>query len=151
MKTTMHRLVSGRLVSSMFNIAAVSVMFGSSLILAQESSREVANVPFAFHARETTLPAGTYVLKVVYQGVMQIADKETGHSIMVPTRGRQSGPNETPRLTFHRYGNDSGGGPGGLSVRRLRSVQLFPQTMRFAARMNGWANPWMRSGDQTIR
>lgn len=101
MKTNMGRLVSG-----MLTMAGAAAVFGSSL-MGQESAREVANIPFAFHATQTTLPAGSYVVRVTNStGVMQIADKNTGRSIMVPTRGRQSGSNETPRLTFHRYGNE---------------------------------------------
>ena len=95
------------LVSTMLGVAGISAMLGSSLILAQESAREVANIPFAFHARETTLPAGRYTICAMNsQGAMRISDKKTGHSIMVPTRGRQSGPDQTARLTFHRYGNE---------------------------------------------
>ena len=95
------------IVSTMLGVAGISAMLGSSLILVQESSREVANIPFAFHARETTLPAGSYTVGAMNsQGAMRIADKKTGHSILVPTRGRQSGPNQSPRLTFHRYGNE---------------------------------------------
>jgi hypothetical protein len=96
---------NGRFVSRTFSIAGLSVMFGSSLILAQETGREVAKVPFAFHARETTLPAGSYFVSSTNLGILRIADKNTGHAVMVPTRGRESGSGN-PRLTFHRYGNE---------------------------------------------
>ena len=75
MKNNMRGLVAG-----MFAIAGVTVLFGSSLALAQESGREYARVPFAFHAMQTTLPAGSYSIKVTNStGVMQIADRKTGH------------------------------------------------------------------------
>ena len=94
-------------VSQVFGVAGLSLFLGSALMMAQESSREAATVPFAFHARETTLPAGSYTVKIMDPtGVLQIADRKTGRSIMVPTRGRQSGPLNTPRLAFHRYGSE---------------------------------------------
>ena len=102
MKTRTHSFVS-----QVFGVAGLSLFLGSSLIMAQEYGRETANVPFAFHARETTLPAGSYSVKIMdATGVMQIADKKTGRSIMVPTRARQSGPAGQPRLAFHRYGSE---------------------------------------------
>ena len=94
-------------VSQVVGVAGLSLLLGSSLTIAQESARETANIPFAFHAKETTLPAGSYTVKVTGStGIMQIADRKTGRSIMVPTRGRQSGPVQNPRLAFHRYGRE---------------------------------------------
>ncbi|MGI8745161.1 MAG: hypothetical protein ACR2NN_21830 [Bryobacteraceae bacterium] len=88
-------------------VTGLAALFGSSVILAQHESRETANVPFAFHASSTTLPAGKYAVALNNSlGFVQISDTVTGHSIMVATRGRESGKNDTPRLTFHRYGNE---------------------------------------------
>src|SRR5438874_10838772 len=85
----------------------LSAMFGSSVTVAQEPAKVVANVPFAFHAKNINLPAGKYVVKAVsYNGVLQIADANTGHSVMIMTRGRDSGATDSPRLTFQRYGNE---------------------------------------------
>lgn len=96
-----------RLISKVSSVAGLAVILGSSLVLAQDSAKQVANVPFAFHARQTTLPAGSYVVKAINSaGVMQILDAKTGHSIMLPTGARESGRNTTARLTFHRYGSE---------------------------------------------
>src|ERR1700730_5691242 len=85
----------------------LSAMLGSSAIVAQESARAIANVPFAFHVKDTNLPAGKYIVKAVNgAGVIQIADAQTGHSMMVLTQSRDGRNNDSPRLTFQRYGND---------------------------------------------
>jgi hypothetical protein len=85
----------------------LSAVLASSVIVAQESAKEVANIPFAFHVKNVNLPAGKYVVKAVSSaGVIQIADARTGHSTMVLTQGRNSSQTDTPRLTFQRYGND---------------------------------------------
>jgi hypothetical protein len=83
----------------------LSAVLGCSAIVAQD--RAVANVPFAFHVKDVNLPAGKYVVQAVNNtGVIQIADANTGHSIMTMTSGRDSGKTDSPRLTFQRYGND---------------------------------------------
>jgi len=85
----------------------LSAVLGSSRILAQSGTRELATVPFAFHAKNITLPAGKYAVGVVNpQGTMMISELATGHAVMVMTRNRQSGKSGDPRLTFHRYGNE---------------------------------------------
>ena len=85
----------------------LSAALGSSAIVAQESSKAVANVPFAFHVKDVNLPAGNYAVKVVNSpGVIQIADARTGKAFVFMTQGRNANTNEAPRLTFHRYGND---------------------------------------------
>jgi hypothetical protein len=85
----------------------LSAVLGSSAIVAQESARAIANVPFAFHVKDTNLPAGKYIVKAVNgAGVIQIADANTGHSMMLLTQGNNSSKSDSPRLTFQRYGND---------------------------------------------
>lgn len=96
--------------TNMRNLAlsvGLSAMFASSVMVAQDSAREVANVPFAFHLKNVNLPAGKYVVNSVNAaGVIRIADAKTGHSVMILTQSRTSGQREEPRLTFQRYGND---------------------------------------------
>jgi hypothetical protein len=88
-------------------ITGLSALLGSSLIVAQAQTTEVANVPFAFHTKGSTLPAGKYIIKIEgNNGVVQFADAKTGNSVLLGTRGRESGNNDEPRLTFHRYGNE---------------------------------------------
>jgi hypothetical protein len=87
-------------------ITGLTALFGSSVVLAQSGS-EKATVPFAFHASAATLPAGNYTVAVANgMGVLQISDAATGHSIMLGTRTRESSKDGSPRLTFHRYGNE---------------------------------------------
>ncbi len=98
---------AGRFIARLSSVAGLSLMLGSSLVVAQDSARELAKIPFAFHARETNLPAGNYVVHALSsQGVLQIADAKTGHSILVGTRAGQSNRNDMPMLKFHRYGHE---------------------------------------------
>lgn len=85
----------------------LSTALASSVVVAQESAKEVANVPFAFHVKNMSLPAGKYEVRAASSpGVIQIADAATGHRMMILTQGRNTNGKEAPRLTFLRYGNE---------------------------------------------
>lgn len=87
-------------------VTVISALFGSSVILAQNAARETATVPFAFHASSKTLPAGKYSVELSGMGIAQIQDVQTGNSILLMSKGRDSNKSGEPRLTFHRYGNE---------------------------------------------
>jgi len=68
----------------------------------------LANIPFAFTAGDTVLPAGEYRVDKVEGGssVLLIRCTEGKPAIMVPTLPAAShGPQDKTKLIFHRYGN----------------------------------------------
>jgi hypothetical protein len=86
--------------------AGLSALLGSLTLSAQDYSREIANVPFPFHASERTLPAGAYTLKQVKSGgLFQVYDSY-GHSFFLNAPVQKSSKAVNPRLTFACYGND---------------------------------------------
>ncbi len=93
-----------RLTNTML-IAGLSVLLGSFAVSAQ-SSREVADIPFDFHAQGVTLPAGTYTVKQVNEnGLFQIYDG-TGHSTFLSAPIKEMGATGNPRLLFRCTGNE---------------------------------------------
>jgi hypothetical protein len=86
--------------------AGLSALLGSLTLSAQDYSREIANVPFAFQASERILPAGEYTLKQVNSaGLFQVYDSY-GHSLFLNAPVPKSTKAVNPRLTFACYGND---------------------------------------------
>ncbi len=84
--------------------AGLSALLGS-LTLSAQDQREVANIPFAFEANHTTLPAGEYsVNRLNSVGMFQIYDA-SGHSIFLSAPVQTLGAAD-PKLTFRCYGND---------------------------------------------
>jgi hypothetical protein len=74
--------------------------------LGGQSLREVADVPFTFHAQQQTLPAGKYqVSEMDSNGVFQLLGPERKAIFMGPMA--PSGTNlKKPHLTFVCYGNE---------------------------------------------
>ena len=84
--------------------AGLSVLFGS-LALSAEAQRDVADIPFAFHANGRVLPAGKYEVKQVNSaGTFQVSDVN-GHSIFMSAPLQKRGDPYKPRLTFAAYGD----------------------------------------------
>ena len=66
-------------------------------------NRETAEIPFDFHAGQSTLPAGNYsVIKMTESGVLQLRNDETHKSILLGAQGRETAKDDA-RLTFRCY------------------------------------------------
>jgi hypothetical protein len=91
--------------SKLILTAGFSALLGTSAAVAQNQT-EVADVPFTFHAAQTTLQAGKYtVAEQTPSGILVLRDAD-GHSIFVSMRpGKDSNP-EQPKLTFVHDGED---------------------------------------------
>jgi hypothetical protein len=86
--------------------AGLSALLGSLTLSAQDYSREIADVPFAFHASERILPAGEYTLKQTNSRGLFRVDDSKGHSLFLNAPILQSSKAVNPRLTFACYGNE---------------------------------------------
>ncbi len=86
-------------------LTTVFAALGANSLNAQ--SQAIAKVPFPFHVRSLTLPAGTYRVEPVQNGgpLFTIADYH-GHSIFVGAQVQgKSNPND-PKLTFSCLAGD---------------------------------------------
>lgn len=84
--------------------AGLSALLGSIALSAQDQ-KEVANIPFAYHVGQQTLPAGKYtVQETSTRGVLQLRDNASRHSIFVPVINEDTGKNDS-KLTFGCYGD----------------------------------------------
>jgi hypothetical protein len=82
-----------------------SAVLGSPLMLAEPNPNGKADIPFAFHVRDTTLPAGTYTVEQISSaGMVQIRNNDTGESILTLAPPNRSGKGESSKLVFHKYG-----------------------------------------------
>jgi hypothetical protein len=95
-----------RILSSLAVLGLVLVLAAP---LAAQTTRLVANIPFEFVAGRTTLPAGGYELDGgIIRGVVRIWSDEATTSWLVlshPLAAPLGGVRLSPRLVFHRYGN----------------------------------------------
>ena len=84
-------------------VFGLSALLGTAALVAQ-NSRATATIPFGFHVKDTTLPAGKYTVDERNAGVVLVRNAQSGKAIMVMTRGRESADRSAPRLDFKRYG-----------------------------------------------
>ena len=85
--------------------AGLSALLGTASLTAQ-NSREVADVPFTFHAGQQTFSAGKYeVSERNTAGLMWLASSE-GRSIFVNAPILNTTDPQKPHLTFVGYGNE---------------------------------------------
>ena len=82
--------------------AGLVALLGSPLIMAQV--QETAEIPFDFHAGQSTLPAGTYSVIKAASSVLQLRNDDTRGSILLMGVGREAAK-EDARLVFNRYGD----------------------------------------------
>jgi hypothetical protein len=82
--------------------AGLSALLGS-LTLSAQDQKELATIPFAYHVGQKTLPPGTYMIQETStRSVLQIREKTSGHSILVPVINEDTGKNDA-KLTFGCY------------------------------------------------
>lgn len=94
-----------RRINFFFLAAGLSALLGSPIVNAQTNS-EVAQIPFAFYANSTKLPAGEYTVeRNSSSGITRIHD-ETGRGIFLTTAGETTSKMDNPRLTFACYGGE---------------------------------------------
>jgi hypothetical protein len=84
--------------------AGLSALLGTVTLSAQDQ-REVANIPFAYHVGQQSLPAGKYTVRETNtRSILQLRDNASGHAIFVPVIPEDTGKNDS-KLTFGCYGN----------------------------------------------
>jgi hypothetical protein len=93
-------------------VLVVGLAFVSAVVSAngQSSTAVRGNVPFEFIVGDQSLPAGEYTVKSISSGgeVLAIANRDLDRSTMRMSRNLVSDrKSETPRLIFHRYGNQN--------------------------------------------
>ena len=90
------------LISTLCLFAGLTALPASAQSLVPSSRAEI---PFAFSAGKSVLPAGTYTLKRMYPGIVQVAseDKKASVFLSVVPVGREDA-NAPARLIFHQYG-----------------------------------------------
>lgn len=84
--------------------AGLSALLGTATLGARDTVA-VAEIPFAFHATDRVLPAGTYTVERYQSRIFLLYDGR-GHSIFFGTSGEEQGEPSSPRLTFQCYGNE---------------------------------------------
>jgi hypothetical protein len=131
------------LATKLFLTFAAVCMLGNSLHA--QSYKISANIPFAFHAGKTSLPAGQYVAQKPFESQVQSLVSPNGGKVAVASMNNMSDTKDQPRLVFHRYGNEyflseiwNGKGTG---------VRLQPTKEERAAKETVAAN---RAGDVTV-
>jgi hypothetical protein len=83
--------------------AGLAALTLSPSLMAQD--RETAEIPFAFHAGESTLPAGTYSVTKASTGILALRNEDTRHAILLGPQGRETGK-DAPQLSFRCYSGD---------------------------------------------
>jgi len=92
------------LTKNLFLTFAAVCVWGSSLNA--QSYKIGANIPFAFHAGKTSLPAGAYTVEKPFASQVQLMTSKAGGRIALPPMANLSDNGKAPRLVFHRYGNE---------------------------------------------
>ncbi|HEY7306999.1 MAG TPA: hypothetical protein VH601_22930 [Bryobacteraceae bacterium] len=94
-----------RKITHMILSAALSALLGTAR-LGGQSLREVADIPFTFHAQQQTLPAGTYqVNEMGSNGVFQLIGPNRESIFVGPMAPAGANP-EKAHLTFACFGKE---------------------------------------------
>ena len=93
-----------------FNISLIIIVFAGVLAInAHAQTKVIANVPFAFSAGKTTLPAGRYTITVLNPAsdrkILQIRSLNGRSSAVVLTTGIFGNVSDDAKLVFERYGD----------------------------------------------
>lgn len=85
--------------------AGISALLGTTAVVAQDH-KAIADVPFTFHASQTTMPAGKYtVAEQTATGVLRLVNAD-GRGIYVTMHPGKAADPEQPKLTFVHQGDD---------------------------------------------
>ena len=85
--------------------AGLSALLGSLTICAQDQ-RERADIPFAYHVGQQTLPPGKYTVQETNaRSIFLLRENSSGHSIFVPVIPSDIGKNDS-KLTFRSYAGE---------------------------------------------
>jgi len=86
--------------ATMILTASLLATLGVNSLNAQE--RATANVPFPFHVKSQTMPAGTYEVKTFPNGggSLFVVTNNNGHAIFVNARVQGIANPNNPKLTF---------------------------------------------------
>ncbi len=94
-----------RKMTHMILTAGLSALFGTAILSAQ-NSREVANIPFTFHAQQQTLAAGTYqIAERGSDGIFQLSGPDRKSIFVGALVPISANPNK-PHLKFACYGHE---------------------------------------------
>jgi hypothetical protein len=91
---------------------AVITVLGAALTIvpahAQSGSRVLANIPFDFSVRNTTLKAGSYTVEQLQSGIIAFSSEdEKEHQFALSFPGDSDKQNQEPHLVFVRYGSEA--------------------------------------------
>jgi len=99
MKRHLHKL--------MLSVALATLCASAAEAQTTSPQRVIANIPFAFTAGKTNLPAGKYAISVVNPSsdrtVLQIRSVDGPASAMILTNIVNSSPADNAKLVFERY------------------------------------------------
>jgi len=92
----------------MTKIFAVAIAVILIAIPAMAEAKIAAKIPFEFHAGDTTLPAGEYVIEVLSALNIRVTNKDTGEAAVVqtPIPISEAAPLRSAKLVFSRYGSE---------------------------------------------
>ncbi|HJT27584.1 MAG TPA: hypothetical protein VJ784_09275 [Pyrinomonadaceae bacterium] len=94
-----------------FNIPLIIIVFAGVLAINAhaQTQRVTANIPFAFSAGKTTMPAGRYTITVLNPSsdrkILQIRNMNGRSVAVVLTTGIIGKTSENAKLLFERYGD----------------------------------------------
>jgi len=105
----MKRLFNIPLMPIMIIAALAGVLAVSAEAQTSSTQRVIANIPFAFSAGKTTLPAGRYTITVLNptsdRKTLQIRSMNGRASALVLTMTSDGNVSDTAKLVFDRYGD----------------------------------------------
>ena len=92
------------------NIPLIIIVFAGVLAInAQAQTKLIANIPFAFNAGKTTLPAGRYTITVLNPSsdrkILQIRSVNGRSVAVVLTTGIIRNASDKSKVIFERYGD----------------------------------------------
>lgn len=81
----------------------LTAVLGSATLIAEPWNRSIANIPFEFQVKKTTLPAGPYAVNYISNSRMVVFQNLlNGRSTMVLVHQFKSGTTVDPKVSF-RY------------------------------------------------
>jgi hypothetical protein len=84
----------------------IGVILQASLAFAQQTTL-IADIPFDFVVKNTTMPAGQYTISGMNNKVLLISSRDWHHRMYVTTDGVDSAKLPTDnKLVFNRYGDE---------------------------------------------